>query len=220
MTDYTWITAPPIRKLDPTQTTAAIEQMKLNMADWGTVTVPSDPARVYAPRAPNQSQEDYRAAQLTRRPPDVDANDWQSPRRTVQERWNDRIGSTNLMLKMKFTGHVVGYFVDNVAVALMALIEGEPIYIADLVCHPGSENGGGIMIEYAVNLAAKTNSSPKVELYALDDEAGRAYQQIGFAYDSGNSGTMTLDPQTSTKWASSGERWHLAKFATMQTYLS
>lgn len=221
MPDYTWITAPPIRELDDDACRQAIAAMKKNMTGWGPVAVPKKPLPPYADPAPGQSPQSVRKAQLERLPPDIDANDWQPAQRTFQERWNNRLKSTRDMFNFDFTGgHTVGYFLGGAPVAVMCLIESDPVLIADLVCHPGSENGGGIMIEYAVNRAVGENGNPIVTLVAADEEAGKAYEHLGFAPDSPGRPAMTLDASTSDKWASSGNRWHLAKFAMPQRYAS
>lgn len=219
MADLDWITEPPIRVLLEFQIMAAIKKMRLTMSGWDAVDVPDKPVMAYVPAAPGQSPQDARAKQLLRKPPDIDANDWKRPKRTFQERWNDRISSTNTMLDSDFhKDHVVGYFVTGVPVALMALTGNTPVYIADLVCHPGTENAGGIMMEYAVNHALKTANDPRLQLWALDEDARRAYLAMGFTSDTPDSRAMTLDPRVSPLWTQVSGAWHLAKYAQNQTY--
>ncbi|MFO1023918.1 MAG: hypothetical protein U1E70_01935 [Acetobacteraceae bacterium] len=219
MPDVDWITEAPIRVLSEFQIIAALKKMRLTMRGWDPVAVPDNPVMPYVPPAPGQSPQDVRAKQLLRKPPDIDASDWKRPRRTFQERWNDRISSTNSMLDNDFRDHhVVGYFVTGVPVALMALTGASTVYVADLVCHPGTENAGGIMIEYAVNYGCKIHNSPVVRLWALNEDARRAYLALGFTSDTGTGKAMTLRPATSPLWTQVSGVWHLAKYAQGQRY--
>ena len=222
MSDLQWITEPPIRVLKVGEIATVLEAMREAMKGWDAVAVPDKPAPPYALPGRGQKPEDVRQAQLKRVAPDIDSSDWKRPMRTFQERWNDRISSTNTMLKKDYdTGQTFGYFVAGVAVGVMELFAGSaPIYVANLVCHPGADQAGGIMIEYAVNYGQKNLSDPRLELHALNEDARQAYLALGFFSVAPEGASMYLDPKNCNKWTQLSDGWHLTKYAKPQTYLA
>ena len=192
--NLTWIDSAPIKRLNKNQAAIAIRQLKANMVGWGEVDVP-DPAA----------------------PDDINQRDWKEEKRTQQECWNDRIDSTNTMLDMTFDGLInFGYYIAGQPIAVLSI--SEYAYIEDLVTHPGSANAGGIMIEYAVNISEEElGEEGKLELYALDDDAQRAYQALGFeGKTSTTDKSMKFDPRNTDKWAKVGGKWCIAKYSGMK----
>lgn len=155
-------------------------------------------------------------------PGDIDQRDWKAPKRTQQERWNDRINSTKLMLGLSFSSElVVEYRVAGEPVGIMALMKMDGrAYVADLVTHPGSEQAGGILMEYAVRQSQNWGSAGKLELYALDEEALVAYQALGFRRKAAASKEMTLTPADCPGvWAKvGGATWTLVKYQNTGRY--
>jgi hypothetical protein len=208
--NLSWITSPPIIVLQPNEVAQRLKQLKDNLQGWGEVTEPSNPLPI---------------GTTDRAGTDFDVTDWKSPKRTQQERWNDRARSTNSMVNVSFGGdQVVEYRVAGEPVGIMAVKFWNPLYICDLVCHPGSADGGGILIEYAVNLSAVKNDNHEacVELWALDDDALQAYRRLGFRSIQGdNEKSMRLDPANSSGvWTNTKDGWRLTKYAVWGKFVA
>jgi hypothetical protein len=201
--NLTWVTSPPIIVLERYEVKGRIEQLKTNMADWTTVIPPKNPV-----------ESDY------------DTNDWQSPKRAQQARWNNRIGNTNTMLNSTsfYSGdRVVEYRVTGEPVGIMtvAFEKANPLYIEALVCHPGAADAGGILVEYAINLAVEKHGKPCVKLSALYEDAKQAYLKLGFRSVSTIGDTMLLDAADSNGiWTHTSGGWRLAKYAVWGKFVS
>lgn len=100
------------------------------------------------------------------------------------------------------------YFYSGKPIALMTINNDESkgaIYIEDLVCHPGSKNGGDIMIEYAANISEQHGFGGKLKLSAVGGSAA-FYSTVGFV----GGGVMTLDPAAQPDlWENRGGHWYL-----------
>ncbi|HEX7908069.1 MAG TPA: GNAT family N-acetyltransferase [Paraburkholderia sp.] len=185
-----WVTEPPIRQLTKEETGFAINQLKGNLTGWDTV----------------------KDAHLGT----VDVTDWQDPKRTQEERWNQRISSTNSMLKKDFSDETnFGYFVDGQPIGIMTIDDigsDNSFYICDLVTHPGSGEAGGILIEHAAQWSDSHGGSGKLELWALDEDALRAYLALGFkSIPQKATNSMMLDPGQTASWCKLDGKWRIAK---------
>lgn len=82
-------------------------------------------------------------------PDDINQRDWQSPKRTQHQCWNDRIDSTNAMLRIGFDGTLYfAYYVTGAPVGIVALEKHKCVaYVVGLVTRPCSEGAGGILLE-------------------------------------------------------------------------
>lgn len=83
-------------------------------------------------------------------------------------------------------------------------------YIEWVATHPGSETGGGILIEFAVNLSAQGNGEGRLELTPLDAVSAAAWEALGFIRRGKDS--MLLNPEESEKWVKLAGRWQLTKY--------
>lgn len=198
--NLTWHVNPPIVVLAEDKVAERVARLKENMKGWDEVEVPDVPG-----------------------PGDIDRHDWKAPKRTQQERWNDRINSTQLMLGVNFSSElVVEYRVAGEPVGIMALAKNvnSRAYVGDLVTHPGSEQAGGILMEYAVRQSQSWGTAGKLELYALNDEALVAYQALGFRPKAAASKEMTLTPADCPGlWAKvGGTTWTLVKYQNAGRY--
>lgn len=118
------------------------------------------------------------------------------------------------------------YRVAGEPLALMTLnLEADgPVEIKFLVTHPGTQNAGGIMVEYALNLVArliKEHDFPLVpgalQLESHNENATAAYQALGFFIErAGSYPRMVLDADESDKWEQVAEKWRLKKYKTLR----
>jgi hypothetical protein len=188
-----WITDPPIFVLN-TSTEIALEvaTLKKNLGGWDGVAVPSSPAAS-----------------------DIDRRDWKSPKRTQQERWNVRMHNTKHFPWYAIGGDlVVVYRVAGAPIGLMAMSKIlDPPYVCGLVTHPGSENAGGTLLEYAVQKSDEWGKGGKIQLAPDNDECKEAYKHLGFE----GGFMMTLDPASRRDiWSKPGDKWLLTKFIGMK----
>ncbi|MDR3573135.1 MAG: hypothetical protein P4L50_04700 [Anaerolineaceae bacterium] len=185
-----WNANPPVKQLQPDAFAAAADEFDKNVRGLTFI----DPLPPFA----NE---------------DVDAQDWCTPQRTYQERWNNRLTSTLTMLeeplniissdrpKLGFA-----YFVDKTPVGLMAVSpNAKSLLISDLVTHPLSEGVGACLIEQAVSTSMELGSEGKLELWSLDEDSERAYLKMGFRKIIRNH--MELDPSETDKWIEQDGKW-------------
>lgn len=96
------------------------------------------------------------------------------------------------------------------------------LYIDILVTHPGSVQGGGILIEYAVNLSEAAGFGGRLELHAMGRSTA-AYLALGFVMADpnpfGEGGVMKLNPaETDGTWALVDQEWRLTKYSERKTF--
>ncbi len=122
---------------------------------------------------------------------------------------------------------VFEYHLGGQTVALLQLdLDGGVIEIKNLATHPGAEEAGGIMVEYALNRIAHYNAQGaefdegRLYLESYNADSTAAYEALDFVVDSGDE--MSLDANASGKWVKIHGAWKLAsKFAEGRTkYLS
>ncbi|MDR3573134.1 MAG: hypothetical protein P4L50_04695 [Anaerolineaceae bacterium] len=178
-----WSTASPVKRLQPREFDAAVAQLTETCQPLMSI----DPL-------PVRSQED------------VDMRDFQEPKRTQQQRWNDRLESTRLMLEdppriEKNDKHLrFAYFVDDTAVGIMKMSSGTPPYIDVLLTHPLSEGVGSSLVEQAVASSAKMGSNGELELCSLDKDSSKAYEAMGFFKVTNSFNRWRLNPNESENW--------------------
>jgi hypothetical protein len=186
-----WVTDPPIFVLtDQADIDLAVNTLKANLEDWKEVAVPFSPAAS-----------------------DIDQRDWKSPKRTKQERWNVRIKNTKRFSWGAIGGNfVVVYRVAGAPIGLMAMDElGGTPYVLGLVTHPGSENAGAILLEYAVQKSDEQGKGGKLKIMPENEECREAYLHLGFVGPPDN--LMTLDPASRRDiWSKPGPKWLVTKF--------
>lgn len=186
---------PPIRELNFEDANAAIEIMKINMTGWDFVPVPDGNLRAE----------------------NIDQYDWngEGEKRTVQERWNNRIEDTRWMLHFPLASNeetkIFAYYVDDTPIGIMVMKNTTQPQILQIVTHPGSEGAGGSLIEKAVNqsMAWRPDSSGVVSLWALNDNTRQAYYAMGF---SNRTGLMVLKPDERHDkfvWVEDAAAWRL-----------
>jgi hypothetical protein len=94
-------------------------------------------------------------------------------------------------------------------------VQRNSIKVEDLSAHKGSEGGGAIMIEYAVNLSQDRGKNGVLTLFAAGGEKLREYykKRFGFqGYPDGDSQTMKLDPRVGKGkecWDNLDGKWRL-----------
>ncbi|TQV86768.1 GNAT family N-acetyltransferase [Exilibacterium tricleocarpae] len=136
------------------------------------------------------------------------------------EGWNSRCGySDSIATLVKNEDFNFVYLLEGVPVGIMTMSDYLLPYINDLVLHPGSEGGGAIMIEHAVNFSRGMGYGGKLELWSYNGESTKFYLKMGFTGVDSGSGSMTLDPATSDLWDTAGNRYHLKKYAAQTAYL-
>lgn len=198
----TWVTQVPIVEIRPDEVESRARALRDAMAGWDRVAVPQNPGQ-----------------------DDIDPRDWQSPKRSFQARWNARLSATNdMLLTMTIMtpsddAYCVEYRAAGVPVGLMVMdLDGPVAKIEELLTHPGSVEGGGVLMEHAVAVAQQRCGSPCIRLYPLDGDAREAYRHLGFA--DAKDGWMILDPaKAQGVWENSTGPWRLARYAKSTTYL-
>lgn len=90
--------------------------------------------------------------------------------------------------------------------------EGKHPFIEWLATHPGTAGGGGILVEYAVNLSEETGGEGCLELTPMSEVSRPAWTALGFVERGQRNPTMFLSPEKSAKWVKLEGRWHLVKY--------
>lgn len=186
-----WVTEPPIVEVTQSKALDLMREMNTNIKGWDKVAVPKSPT------------ED-----------DIDQSDWKKDKRTYQERWNQRLEMTWMMLGTKFGGgfiagdRIFAYMVDGQPIGLLSIKNGDPPSVAELVTHPGSAMAGGVLMERAVQTSDGWGAGGKLKLFRSDEDAQRAYEAMGFV----GTMTMTLDPADKSEiWEKIDSKWRLKK---------
>lgn len=195
-----WVTEPPIVTHTGVQFGLRAKVMLKNMDGWSKVDVPVEGGKM-------PDTLDFAS--------NIDKRDWEFVKRTQQERWNLRIKATLELIdgmcgiESDTKGQLyVEYPVSGAPIGLMVMAGADSMgrcTINLLVTHPGSDNAGGVMIEFAVNQSVKWGCGGKLSLSPNDEECAKAYEALGFEHD----GTMCLDPNKSEKWVKVGNAWKL-----------
>lgn len=189
----------PIKELTPAKTISAVKALERELKQWKLALIPDTPS------------ED-----------DIDHLDWQNPKRTHQERWNERLDATRAALgslKEGFNPEGIksfAYCVGDRPVGILLLQEGSPPYISDFVTHPGSEGAGGALLEYAVQVSVDRGMKGMLEIKPLDSDAREAYKKLGFVNSKTTINMMTFDPNTpenKEKWSQTNGELRLTKHA-------
>jgi hypothetical protein len=153
---------------------------------------------------------------------------WREPTTTDEQikRWNARInrgigiaGSAGeYIMRGGDDKGAFAYMLFGTPVGLMVTSKSKAsrlIEVKFLTTHPGSESGGGILIEHAVNLSENAGYQGCLELEAKEASA-MAYKALGFVATGG--GNMKLVPSQSDKWVKVSQVWRLKKYAERQTF--
>lgn len=121
------------------------------------------------------------------------------------------VDHTRLVFEYRLAGAPAGL--------LMLEVSGGAMEIKNLATHPGAENAGGILIEFALNCVQRINSSrpsypPGVlVLESYNAASTAAYQALGFRTEGRE---MVLEAAKSALWELVGEQWKLKKFKAMK----
>jgi hypothetical protein len=214
MADFTWINEAPIVELTSKEELAARARAFLeNLVGWDEVTE-GEFNRQTAHLAPTEQQDvltQERNAKLK--------EEWSKE----AAEWNKRIRDTKSIAGTMYGGsgkRMFEYRVNGAPVGLMVFEPASSTYekvpeINYLVTHPGSENGGGVLIELAVNLSQKEGCDGKVYLIAASETAKQSYPYLGFVFADGWQGAcgkMYLTPGSSDKWDNVNGRWLIKKY--------
>jgi hypothetical protein len=191
-----------IQELTPAETVSVAKALEKELKEWKQASIPETPS------------ED-----------DIDHHDWQNPKRTHQERWNERLDATEAALRSLKEGFnpegikSFAYCIGGKPVGILLLQEGSPPYISDFVTHPGSEGAGGALLEYAVQISVDRHMKGMLELKPLDSDAREAYRKLGFVKSKTKINMMTFDPNTpenKKRWIQKDGVPRLAKHADKQ----
>jgi hypothetical protein len=159
---------------------------------------------------------------------------WKTPlpaRGAQAEKWNTRIISGILIARQALTWansrwaagnqSFSAYMLRGKPIGLMVTSEKQRrgvIYINFLTTHPGSENGGSILVEHAVNLSERAGYDGRVELETLNWASTAAYTALGFVEIADRDGKMKLVPSESDRWVKVGQEWRLTKHQDRRTF--
>lgn len=156
----------------------------------------------------------------------------------AMERWGEIDGGTDLAKRLndhrgysvdvaRFTEYALGrgydiyeYRIAGVPVAIMMVDLDDVLEIKNLFTHPGTENAGGIMIEFALNLTVDNplRVAPGViGLETYNEASTAAYKALGFKTYSGRQ--LVLEAAKSELWELVETRWKLKKYKDKR-YLS
>ncbi|HEY1932243.1 MAG TPA: GNAT family N-acetyltransferase [Acetobacteraceae bacterium] len=182
-----WITEAPIRKADSKEEAVLLlKQLKKNMKGW------DKPSGI---------------------PERTSGSEWATDQWAVwprqREKWIDR-AQTSQGLVEDFIDElgdedVWFYMVAGQPIGAMSLRSEEGfIHIEYLVTHPGSSDGGGALIQKAVQLSSKAGKGGKVRLCAGNENAHDMYEHMGFVdIEDAGPDDMELNPATSGEWVPS-----------------
>lgn len=155
---------------------------------------------------------------------------WREPKPTDEqgETWNARInrgigiaGSAGEYISMRGGDddkEAFAYMLLGAPVGLMVTSKSNIdrlIQVKFLTTHPGSESGGGILIEHAVNLSEKAGYRGCLKLEA-NKASIMTYKALGFVETGG--GNMRLAPVESDKWVQVGQMWRLKEYTERSTF--
>lgn len=156
---------------------------------------------------------------------EIDESDWQTPKRTYQARWDDRITATKTALSnmrgadlrrhKAFAYHVDGAPVGIILITMPrnpAAYKVSPgVYVHDLVTHPGSTACGGELIAQAVAESVQQGQEGMLKLVPENSDADYAYRKLGFT-PSEDGDRLELHPTKSDKWELHQSRWELSQY--------
>jgi GNAT superfamily N-acetyltransferase len=182
-----WITEAPIYKAaGKKQAKLLLRQLKKNMKGWETP--PAVPERTSG----SKWATDQWAV-------------WPGQRGKWIDRAESSLGLVEDILEELGDEDVWFYMLGGQPIGAMTLIPKEGfIHIDYLVTHPGSSDGGGALIEKAVQLSSKAGNGGKLRLCAANENAHDMYEHMGFVdIEGGGADDMELNPATSSQWVSS-----------------
>lgn len=113
------------------------------------------------------------------------------------------------------------YVLRGKPIGLMATSEKQRrglIYINFLTTHAGSADGGGILVEHAVNISERAGYDGRIGLETLNWASTAAYTALGFVEIADRDGKMNLVPGESDKWVKVGQEWRLTKYQDRRTF--
>jgi hypothetical protein len=201
MSDYSWITEPPIQVFDGEYKTDCINfssrVLSLGIDIWRYRQGLTDAAP--PSKSPQAEQTYLELAKVSRA---HQSDNLQAAKTMVEMMKPKGTIATNDRKDILGSGQVgAAYMVAGRPVALLVL-RGD--YICDLLCHPGAEGGAGIMVEWAVNHVVQSGREPTLQLWPLGGPARGAYVPIGFDESDG----WTLDVRKSPqKWSQLKGAW-------------
>lgn len=195
---------PPIRELPANEVVCVANRMLKNiLKEWQNVDL---------------SKESHN---------DIDQNDWHTPKRFQQVRWNKRLNDTCYVLELikkraqaqELSDSItLAYYVSGTPVGLLLMsIMQRPdltVMIEELVTHPGSEGVASVLVEQAIYLSDKIQKGGKVVVLPLEgknSDAQKVYEALGFCFPDNKSYLMELNPETSDKWCEYQGSWRLKK---------
>lgn len=204
--DIGWVTDPPIKEIkEGFEFKALCQQFKISTKAW---TEPWEKLR-----------EQLKAA-------GADKKVRKEAKKDI-DKWNMRIYDGKNIAKWAATRGVpfhrekfFVYMCFGKPIGLMVTMEdslSKSILIDYLATHPGSESGGGILIEHAANLSEKAGYQGRLTLASFVERATSAYIALGFSqtslYD------MELVPiKSNEKWVKLDGRWRLLKYQNRKTF--
>jgi hypothetical protein len=200
MSDYSWITKPPIQVFDG--------ENKQDCIDFSTrVLFLGNDIWRYSQGLTDADPDQSPLAKLT----------YLGDAKVSRAHQSDNLRAARTMVeKMKPKGSIATNDRKNILesgqVGAAYMVAGRPVallvlggdYIYDLLCHPGVEGAAGILVEWAVNHVVQSGREPILRLWPLGGPARAAYVPIGFDENDGWRLDARKSPQ---KWSQLNGAW-------------
>lgn len=198
---FDWVTEPPIREVKWLEFKKALITFEQSAASFFN----DMPQQKVQPKMPfryfslSMAQHKERWEEQIRQANNINA--------TV-----DRRSDTKSILKSmsECEGGLRRYYIydlEGIPAGLMIVQEsGGDLWVEYVVTHPLTENCGGILIEFALNLSR----DPTLHLIAENERAKQAWTRLGFKTVGGPK--MKLDARTSKDWICVGNKWKRKRY--------
>jgi hypothetical protein len=199
--NFTWITEAPIQPVPPQNLHTVVETFRANVASWYGE---SNPAGAWAENA--------------------SALGWKTGFED-EGKWLKRKEAMHHMIWWPFdeAQFVFAYWLSGAPVALLSMKQYPKLpgtaTVHGLVAHPGAQNAGSIMIEFALNFAQKQWGTTTLTLHSLDEESTKFYRAMGFVQDPGSKDEEDLilfaDKRKGHEWTVLHGTWKLTAYLNM-----
>jgi hypothetical protein len=199
--NFTWITEAPIQLVPPQNLHTVVETLRANVTSWY-----------------GETKSDALWSS------DAKALGWGTGFAN-EKQWANRKESMQQMIWWPFhdAPFVFAYWLDGAPIALLSMTQNPKktgtATVHGLVAHPGAQNAGSIMIEYALNFAVKQWSTTTLTLHSLDEESTKFYNAMGFEQDKDSKDKEDLilfaDQRKGKEWTVLQGTWKLTAYLNL-----